>query len=178
MCKINIDWLPLPHLNWGSGPQPRLVPWPESNRPPFGFQDNTQRTEPHQSGHFIYSWYKSSVKYMCCECFFPSLWLVHLPWWCFSTSGNFKFWWCLTYILLWFVFSLSFPINFCLAFRFSSSTVIVLNITFRYYIISNWFFCIKYGLGSIYVYVCIYMYIYNMAYMYVCVYICTHTIGY
>ena len=36
--------------NWGPGPQPRHVPWPESNPQPFGSQAGTESTKPHQPG--------------------------------------------------------------------------------------------------------------------------------
>ena len=47
----NIDWLPLAHAPAGGQTHsPGMCPDPELNRPPFGSQDNTQPTEPHQSG--------------------------------------------------------------------------------------------------------------------------------
>ena len=42
-------------------PQPRHVPWPESNQPPFALQDDEQPTEQHWSG--LSSFIKSSLKF-------------------------------------------------------------------------------------------------------------------
>ena len=51
MCERDINGLPLLYTtNWGPGPQPRHMTWPQSNQWPFGFQDDTLTTEPPQSG--------------------------------------------------------------------------------------------------------------------------------
>lgn len=39
-------------LDWGSKPQPRYVPWPESNPPPFGVGRRLQPTAPPSQGNF------------------------------------------------------------------------------------------------------------------------------
>ena len=48
-CERNIDGLPLAHQ--GPGHNPGMCPGQEPNRWPFSLQENTQTTEPHQSGH-------------------------------------------------------------------------------------------------------------------------------
>ena len=54
-----------PH--WGSGPQPRHVPWWKSNQRPFGSQASAQSTEPQQPGLYIY------IIYICIFIFKPHL---------------------------------------------------------------------------------------------------------
>ena len=56
--NINV-WLPLTHLPWGPGMQPRHVPWLGIEQRPFGSQAPSQSTELHQPGLFIVSfWFK------------------------------------------------------------------------------------------------------------------------
>ena len=43
-------WLPFTHPQPGIGPQPRHVPYCESNQRPFGLQVSDQPTESHQPG--------------------------------------------------------------------------------------------------------------------------------
>ena len=55
MCKRNIiDRLPLHAPTQGPDPQPRHVPWLESNRWPFALRSDTQPTEPRRSGHISF----------------------------------------------------------------------------------------------------------------------------
>ena len=51
-CVQNIDWLLLacPQLQGDVACYPDKCPDQESNQRPFGLQDDTQSTEPHQSG--------------------------------------------------------------------------------------------------------------------------------
>ena len=47
MCKKSI-------VHQGTGTQPGVRPNQEWNWQPFGFQDDTQSAEPHQSGSTLY----------------------------------------------------------------------------------------------------------------------------
>ena len=65
MCERNIDWLPLARTC-----NPGTCPDQESNWQPFVLRDNTQLTEPHQSG--LYEVHFKFLKYgwVRCDIFF------------------------------------------------------------------------------------------------------------
>ena len=87
MWERNIDWLPPEHartgnclhLDRGSNPQPRHMPWLELNLQTLCYRTMFQQTEPHWPGHHRYP----------CAMSFSLLTHISLCW-CPSLSTGFK----------------------------------------------------------------------------------------